>query len=264
MSQRTTSVVITFSHCAADFLNSSSFDFSPFGPGKRVLAFRSTFFGSDCLYGSPMGAISLDFCHQLTFTIIQMHPRILAFAGSTRTRSFNKMLVRVAAESAIEQGSEVSLIDLRDFPIPLYDGDLEEQEGIPEKALELRRLMCAHHGLLLSCPEYNSAISAVLKNAIDWVSRPVEGEPSLAAFSGKTAALMATSPGALGGIRTLVSVRTILGNLGMIVMPKQFVLPNAGSSFDEHGCLTPELARNRLADVTQQLVSISATLAEQS
>ena len=193
-----------------------------------------------------------------------MKPRILAFAGSTRTQSWNKILVRNAAQIATEQGAEVMLIDLRDFSMPLYDGDLEQRDGIPEKALELRTIMCAHHGILLSCPEYNSAISAVLKNAIDWVSRPVEGEPSLAAFSGKTAALLATSPGALGGMRGLVSVRTILGNLGMIVVPKQFSLPKSGGAFDDLGELIDQSVKERLAGVTGQLVSISKNLINHS
>ena len=193
-----------------------------------------------------------------------MKPRILAFAGSTRTQSWNKILVRNAAQIATEQGAEVMLIDLRDFPMPLYDGDLEQRDGIPEKALELRTIMCAHHGILLSCPEYNSAISAVLKNTIDWVSRPVEGEPSLAAFSGKTAALLATSPGALGGMRGLVSVRTILGNLGMIVVPKQFSLPKSGAAFDDLDELIDQSVKERLAGVTGQLVSISKNLINHS
>lgn len=193
-----------------------------------------------------------------------MSPKILAFAGSTRTRSFNKLLVRNAAQIAERQGAQVSLIDLRDFPMPIYDGDLEENHGIPATALKLRAIMCAHHGMLISCPEYNSAITAVLKNAIDWVSRPVEGEAALAAFSGRTAALIATSPGALGGMRTLVSVRTILGNLGMIVVPKQFSLPKAGVAFDGDGKLNDETAANRLAEVTQQLIKISTALLENS
>ncbi len=191
-----------------------------------------------------------------------MGPRILAFAGSTRTRSFNKLLVQNAAQIATRQGAQVTLIDLRDFPLPIYDGDLEDAQGIPAQALELRAMMRGHHGMLISCPEYNSAISAVLKNAIDWVSRPIEGEPALAAFSGKTTALLAASPGALGGMRTLVSVRTILGNLGMIVIPKQFSLPKASTAFDENGILIDAAATNRLTEVTHELVAMTAALCE--
>ncbi len=189
-----------------------------------------------------------------------MTVKILAFAGSTRTRSYNKMLIGNAAKITEKQGADVSLIDLRDYPMPLYDGDLEQRDGIPENALRLRRAMCDHHGLLLSCPEYNSAITAVLKNAVDWVSRPIAGEPPLLAFTGKTAALLATSPGALGGLRALASVRTILSNLGMIVLPKQYALPSANQNFDENGTLSDESARQRLTDVIEQLVTYTARL----
>lgn len=174
------------------------------------------------------------------------------------------MLIQNAAQFAEQHGADVKLIDLRNVPMPLYDGDLEEKKGVPDSARYLRRLMCEHHGLLLSCPEYNSAITAVLKNAIDWVSRPVPGEPPLAAFTGKTVSLLATSPGALGGLRTLVSVRTILGNLGMIVLPKQFALPNAQQAFDANGALVDEAARKQVSDVSAQLVKFTSGLVRQA
>ena len=117
--------------------------------------------------------------------------------------------------------------------------------------------MKSHHGILLSCPEYNSAISAVLKNSIDWVSRPVPNEPPLIAFTGKTAALLATSPGALGGLRTLVSVRTILSNLGMIVIPKQYALGGAMNAFGENGALQNETAEKQISLVVKQLLQIT-------
>ena len=117
--------------------------------------------------------------------------RILAFAGSTRRDSFNKKLIRVAAEAARQAGGEVTLIDLADFPLPLYDGDLEAGSGQPENSQRLYELFKSHQALLLSCPEYNSSITAVLKNVIDWVSRPRPGEPELVAFTGKVAALLA-------------------------------------------------------------------------
>src|SRR5262245_35742367 len=109
-------------------------------------------------------------------------PKILAFAGSTRTESYNKKLVRIAAAGARQAGAEVTLIDLRDLPLPLFDEDLESSEGLPPNARRLKDLFLAHHGLLISAPEYNSSISGVLKNAIDWVSRPVPGEAPLGCF----------------------------------------------------------------------------------
>jgi chromate reductase, NAD(P)H dehydrogenase (quinone) len=170
-------------------------------------------------------------------------PKILAFAGSTRTESFNKKLARIAVEGARAAGADVTLIDLRDYPLPLFDGDLEAAHGLPEKARDLKALFLAHDGLLLSCPEYNSSITAVLKNTIDWVSRPVPNEPPLAGFTGKIASLMSASPGALGGLRGLVHVRAILGNIGVIVLPEQIAVSRAGDAFDDQG---------RLKDAKQQ------------
>ena len=166
-----------------------------------------------------------------------MTPKILAFAGSTREGSFNKKLIRIAAAGATAAGAEVTLLDLRDLPLPLYDGDLEAREGIPENARKLKELMVAHHGFLISAPEYNSSITGVLKNAIDWASRPASGEPSLVAFTGKAAALMSASPGALGGLRGLVHLRAILSNIGVLVIPDQVAVPLAHEAFAADGSL---------------------------
>src|SRR5262249_55493848 len=148
-------------------------------------------------------------------------PRILAFAGSLRKDSYNKKLVQIAVAAARRAGAEATCIDLRDYPLPIYDGDLEAASGIPDNAQKLKKLFLEHDGLLLSCPEYNSSITAVLKNTIDWVSRPLPNEANLACFVGKIATLMSASPGALGGLRGLVHVRSILGNINVIVLPEQ-------------------------------------------
>lgn len=164
-----------------------------------------------------------------------MEPKILAFAGSTRTGSFNKKLVRIAAAGAKEAGVEVTVIDLQDFAMPLYDEDLESQEGLPSNALKLKELMLKHQGFLISSPEYNSSISGVLKNTIDWTSRQSEGEVPLACFKDKVAGIMSASPGGLGGLRGLVHVRAILENIGVLVMPDQIAIPKAHDAFDiEH------------------------------
>lgn len=164
-------------------------------------------------------------------------PKILAFAGSTRTDSFNKKLVRIAATGATEAGVDVTVTNLRDFPMPLYDGDLEQQEGLPPNARKLKDLMLAHQGFLISSPEYNSSISAVFKNVIDWTSRQSEGEISLACFKGKVAGIMSASPGGLGGLRGLVHVRSILGNIGVLVMPDQVAIGKAHEAFNADGTL---------------------------
>jgi chromate reductase, NAD(P)H dehydrogenase (quinone) len=166
-----------------------------------------------------------------------MMPRILAFASSTRRASFNKKLAAIAAQGAREAGAEVTLIDLKDFPLPLFDQDLEAEQGTPENGKMLKKLLIDHDGLLIASPEYNSSFPAVLKNAIDWVSRPAPAEPSLVAFRGKVAALMSASPGALGGRRGLDHLRSILGNIGVIVLPDQIAVAQAHEAFNPDGTL---------------------------
>src|SRR5260370_41342982 len=121
-------------------------------------------------------------------------PKILAFAGSTRIESFNKKLIKIAVEGARSAGVEVTLADLRDFPMPIYDGDLEAKDGLPAKARQFKDLMLAHQGLLISAPEYNSSITAVLKHTSDWAWRRSAGEAPLACFTGKVAGCFRRSP----------------------------------------------------------------------
>jgi chromate reductase, NAD(P)H dehydrogenase (quinone) len=177
-------------------------------------------------------------------------PRILAFAGSTRAGSFNKKLIRVAADAAREAGSEVTLIDLRDFPLPLFDGDLEDASGLPENAKKLKELMRSHDGFLISSPEYNSSITGVLKNTIDWASRDeTDDEPPLVCFRGKVASLMSASPGGLGGLRGLVHLRAILGNIGVIVLPDQVAVGAAHEAFDDDGKLRDARKAGQVAGI---------------
>ena len=185
-----------------------------------------------------------------------MTPRILAFAGSTRRESFNKKLVQIAVKGAREAGAEVTLLDLKDFPLPLFDQDLEAEHGMPEGGAKLKRLFSEHDGLLISSPEYNSSITAVLKNAIDWVSRPAPDEPPLVAFRGKVATLMSASPGALGGLRGLVHVRSILGNIGVIVLPDQVAVPKAHEAFRPDGSLTDAKQQAGIEALGKTLASI--------
>lgn len=164
-------------------------------------------------------------------------PKILAFAGSTRIESYNKKLVKIAAAGAKTAGAEVTYLDLRDLPLPLFDEDLEAQEGLPANARTLKDLLISHQGLLIASPEYNSSLTAVLKNAIDWASRPAPNEASLAAFAGKVATIMSASPGALGGLRGLVHLRSILGNIKVLVLPDQIAVPKAYEAFNPDGRL---------------------------
>ena len=174
--------------------------------------------------------------------------KILAFAGSTRSGSFNKQLIKIAADEGRAAGAMVTLIDLRDLPLPLYDQDLESSSGLPENAKKLKKLFLEHDGLMISSPEYNSSITGVLKNVIDWVSRPeTEDEPDLVCFKGKIAALVSASPGGLGGLRGLVHLRAILGNIGVIVLPDQVSISTAHEAFDEKGRLKDERKGKQVA-----------------
>lgn len=177
---------------------------------------------------------------------------ILFFAGSLRKESLNKKLCHQAYLIAKEMGIKGTYIDLKDYPCPLYDGDLEAESGIPENVLKLKAIFEQHTGFCIMSPEYNSGYSAVLKNVIDWVSRPKDGnEPLLLAFRGKHAAIGSASPSTFGGIRGLVQLKMLLGNIGMTVHPQQIMIPNAFEAFDEQGCL--KTSGQMLKDVVKQL-----------
>ena len=188
-------------------------------------------------------------------------PRLLAFAGSLRTGSFNKKLLKVAAEAATEAGAEVTVADLRDFPMPLYDGDIESSTGLPEPAKRLKALFLENDGLLIASPEYNGSMTAPLKNALDWVSRREGEEPPLAAYRGKTAALVSASPGALGGVRALVHVREVLLNMGVLVIPQRHALSRANTVFDEAGAMTDAQQEAAVMAVAAALVETTRKLA---
>ena len=186
--------------------------------------------------------------------VIMKSPRILAFAGSSRTSSFNKSLVKIAAEGARAAGASVEVIDLRDYPLPLFDQDLEASQGLPENAKKLKALLLAHDGLLISSPEYNSSITGLLKNVIDWTSR-VESpdEKSLACYRGKTATLLSASPSGFGGMRGLVHLRSILGNIGVVVLPDQISIPAAHEAFEASGQLKDEKKRDQVLALGRHL-----------
>lgn len=183
-------------------------------------------------------------------------PKIMAFAGSSRTDSYNKKLARLAGEDARKAGATVTFVDLRDFPMPLYDGDLEAASGLPEPAKRFKQLMIGHDGFIISAPEYNSSISGLLKNTIDWASRQeTEEEPPLVCFRGKSVALFSASPGALGGMRGLVTVRSILGNIGVHVLPTQVSISKAHEAFDEAGTLKEAARRESVQSLAEALVA---------
>lgn len=186
--------------------------------------------------------------------------KLLAFAGSTREDSFNKKLIKLAAEYAREEGAEVTLIDLRDYPLPLFDQDCEAKEGLPENGRKIKDLMIAHDGFLISTPEYNGFFSGVLKNMIDWASRPVEGYPPYECFEGKTAGLLAASPGGGGGMRALPHLRHQLSNVRVLVIHEHFGLGSAGKAFDENGNLVNEKQAEAVKNVVKKLVKVTSAL----
>lgn len=164
-------------------------------------------------------------------------PRILAVAGSLRSGSLNRKLLAVAVAGARMAGAEVTAIDLRDFALPLYDGDLEAAQGMPPAARRLKDLFIEHQGLLISCPEYNSSITAVLKNTLDWISRQDGAESGLVPYDGKVAGLFSASPGPFGAVRSLEAVRGVLMSLGCMVIPRRVALPRAHEAFAEDGTM---------------------------
>ena len=187
--------------------------------------------------------------------------RILAFAGSTRRESFNKKLVQIAAAGAREAGADVTDIDLRDYRLPVFDQDHESEQGKPDHAKALKQMMIDHDAFLIAAPEYNSSITGVLKNSIDWVSRPDDGEAApLVAFRGKVVTLMSASPGALGGLRGLVHLRSILGNLGCIVLPIQAAVPKAHEAFKDDGTLVDDAQQQRILGLGRTLAAIGLKL----
>jgi chromate reductase, NAD(P)H dehydrogenase (quinone) len=189
--------------------------------------------------------------------------KILAFAGSTRTESLNKRLLHFAVAQARAAGAEVTHVDLRDFAMPLYDGDLEAASGLPAAAKAFKRLLIDHPGFLIASPEYNSSIPGVLKNAIDWVSRKEQpGEPTLVAFTGKVAGLISASPGWRGGLRGLVSVRAILTNIGVLVVPGDIPVPHAHEQLDAAGKPTDARIAAEITRLVARLTTTVTRLAE--
>jgi chromate reductase, NAD(P)H dehydrogenase (quinone) len=187
--------------------------------------------------------------------------KILAFAGSARKNSYNQKLVKIAAFGASECEAEVTIVDLAHFEMPIYNADLEATQGMPEKARIFKQLLIEHNGLLIASPEYNSAFSPLLKNVIDWASRAESTEEQpLLAFKGKVAAIMATSPSALGGLRGLVFLRMLLANIGVMVLPTQKTIAHSAQAFSEDGSLIDINDQQAVMGLGRELVSNIACL----
>ncbi|KAF3362817.1 putative protein YieF [Chlamydiales bacterium STE3] len=187
---------------------------------------------------------------------MEIKPKILAFAGSLRKDSFNKKLLKVAAKCAENAGAEITLIELNDYPLPLYNEDIEKAEGLPKNVQALKTLMRQSDGLIISTPEYNSSLPAVLKNVIDWTSRKESSnEVNLSCFVDKIALILSASPGNLGGIRSLAHLRSILENISTIVLPGQQAISNADKAFAEDGHLLDEKQQQAVDTLAKKFVT---------
>lgn len=187
-----------------------------------------------------------------------MTVKLLAISGSCRKDSLNARLLAAAVRSARTLGAEVSELDLRALALPIYDGDLEDSAGLPAACIAFKQALNEHHALLVASPEYNGFFSPLLKNAIDWASRPQEGKPS--PFAGQVAALLAASPGGLGGIRGLPALRQLLSNLGVLVTPSQMSLPNASEAFATAGNLASAAQQQMLEKVVGELLQTARAM----
>ncbi len=168
--------------------------------------------------------------------------KVLVLAGSTRVASLNRKLALAAAAVADELGAQATHLELKEYPLPLYDGDHEVTHGSPQNVSVLRNLLKAHDVWLIASPDYNSSIAPILKNLIDWVSRPCDGEDYVACFKGRTVGIMSSSPGSSGGARGLPHLRQVLTHLGANVLAEQFTVPRGATAFNESGQLA-EIAR---------------------
>lgn len=190
----------------------------------------------------------------------QNNSQILAFAGSARSGSFNKQFVKAAAALAEKLGGNVTFIDLTDYPAPVLNMDDQSESGIPENMRKFKDLLKAHDALIISSPEHNGSLSALLKNTLDWCSRKEEDESPGVCFAGKPTLLLAASPGALGGLRGLNSVRTVMSDLKALVLPEQMALSKAGSAFADDGTLLDEGDVKRLQGMIERLLDVTRKL----
>ena len=187
-------------------------------------------------------------------TDLRGETKVLAFSGSTRNDSFNKKLALEAVGIVNTMGASALMIDLRDYPMPFYDGDIETKKGMPDTAKQFRNLMIESQAIIIASPEYNASVSAILKNALDWASRNESGQPSRDAFKGKRFAIMSTSPGGGGGGRGLEHLAAIIENAGGEVVKEKVSVPDAYHAFTAEGCLKNPQVKEKLKREIQELL----------
>jgi chromate reductase, NAD(P)H dehydrogenase (quinone) len=185
-------------------------------------------------------------------------PKILVIPGSLRSGSHNVKLAMAAAYEFAQAGVDVTRISLGDYPLPIYDGDLQTKSGVPKNAVNLKRMMGAHHGVVIVTPEYNSSIPSLVKNTIDWITRvqdPHEGRGQI--FREKAFAIAAASEGRLGGTRALAALRLILSACHATVVPNQLALSFADQAYDDMDRLKKEADIEAMKALVRQLIEMS-------
>jgi NAD(P)H-dependent FMN reductase len=189
-------------------------------------------------------------------------PKILAFAGSLRKDSVNKKVLNVAVEAARSAGAEVTVADLFDLDLPIYNADIQNEQGFPENAIKFQEMLHGSDGILLCSPEYNGSIPGGLKNAIDWASR-ARGELKInEVFKNKLVAIMTASPGAFGGLRCLIHLRALFSQLQTEVIISEIAVPSAPQKFDG-GQMTDEAYKGRIENLAKLLVEKTAKVRNQ-
>jgi chromate reductase, NAD(P)H dehydrogenase (quinone) len=187
--------------------------------------------------------------------------KILVIPGSLRTGSLNAKLAAVAAHQFAQAGAEVTRLSLSDFPLPIYDGDLQTRSGVPKNAVDLKRMIGAHHGVLFITPEYNSSVPPLLKNTIDWVSRVQDAHESRGqVFRERAFAIASASHGRLGGARALAALRLILSACQALVVPNQLALAFANDAYDDRDRLKHPPDIEMMGAMVRQLIDVSQRL----
>jgi NAD(P)H-dependent FMN reductase len=190
------------------------------------------------------------------------NPKILVLPGSTRAGSHNVRLAALAAKELTLIDADVTRISLADYPLPIYEADLDARAGQPANAVKLKQMMMAHHGVFIATPEYSASVPPMLKNALDWVSRVRErGDPTYAAFKGRVFAIASASPGKFGGLRAAMALRQVLElGCGALVIPEQVSVSQADHAFDDMDNIADTNTANLLRAQLSRLVEMAQTM----
>jgi len=182
-------------------------------------------------------------------------------AGSARKQSLNRKLLALAVARATQAGASVTTVNLGDLQLPVYGADLESEQGIPNEVRTLRNAISESDGLIIASPEHNGSVTVLLKNALDWCSRPLDGQDGLMPFRGKPVAMFAASPSPFGGIRSLSHLRGILAKMGALPLADEVLVPLATKVFDEQGQLTGPMTDGLIEALCRNLVELARKVA---